>query len=80
VGEQCRGALASRVIGQGVGGFRVGVNRPAGALDVTASRCQEGGRGLGIGCNLLQVPLLDQAGDLVFSLTPAGHGPSLLLC
>ena len=29
---------------------------------------------------LRSVPLLDQAGDLVFALTPADHGLSLLLC
>jgi hypothetical protein len=79
VGEQCRGALAGRVVGQGVGGFRVGVKGPASALNVTAGRCQEGGRGLRVGRNLLQVPLLDQTDDLLFSLASPGHGTSSFL-
>ena len=45
---------------------------------MTAGRCKEGGRGLGVGRYLLQVPLLDQTGDLLFSLAPPGYGTSSL--
>jgi hypothetical protein len=80
VSEQGRGTLTRRVVGKGVGGFRIGIGGQAGALNVTAGRCQEGSRSFGVSRNLLQVTLLDQPGDLLFSLAPSSHRNSLLCC
>jgi hypothetical protein len=74
--QQRRGALTSGVVGEREGGFWITVGRPSRAIDVAPGRGKKRGSGFRISRNVLQVPLLDHLGDVLFSLTPSSHRSS----